>query len=194
MATPHVAGLVAYYLSLYPSVTFNPTFDPSLVPSTLLGTALNTANPTLSTVLNIAHAVLPNWATAYLPSTEAPKMLVAAVAPVPKPITPAQLKKALLDLSTGGILTSLPANTPNKVNITSLYLSVFFFLTQLRSSSSTMPPHHTTSRRLLLPASGRSVCSLALSYGPVNLYFATLFLTLCVRTYVRTSHPRLSIM
>jgi len=114
MATPHVAGLMAYYLSLYPSLVFNPTLEPTLAPPTFLESAMSSANPSLGTILNVAHAILPNWAAAYLPSSAgAPKALVA---PVPhKPITPAQLKQAILDLATKDVLTSLPPKTANKL-------------------------------------------------------------------------------
>ena len=124
MATPHVAGLMAYYLSLYPSLIFNPTLEPTLAPPTFLESAMSSANPSLGTILNVAHAILPNWAAAYLPSSAgAPKALVA---PVPhKPITPAQLKQAILDLATKDILTSLPPKTPNKVSFQSKYQVAF---------------------------------------------------------------------
>ena len=108
MASPHTAGLLAYLLSLYPSATFNPIVDPDLVPSfSLLSVPSSVTN-----AYAMAHALLPNWATTFLPSPS----LVDQVAPTPKePLTlsPKQLKKALLSLSTSGALSELPAQTVN---------------------------------------------------------------------------------
>jgi cerevisin len=59
-----------------------------------------------------AHAALPNWVSSLLPAPS----LLDAVTPTLKPlpiITPAQLKKALLNLATKGILATLPDKTPN---------------------------------------------------------------------------------
>ncbi|EMD33255.1 hypothetical protein CERSUDRAFT_87569 [Gelatoporia subvermispora B] len=99
MASPHTAGMLAYLLSIYPSKTFNPALEPDL------------AAPALLRVYAAAHAVLPGWAAAFLP----PHALVEAVAPTPKDptLTPAELKRQLLLLSTPGALDELPKGTPN---------------------------------------------------------------------------------
>lgn len=108
MASPHTAGLLAYLLSLYPSATFNPDVAPDLVPSfSLLAVPSSFTN-----VYAVAHAALPSWMTTFLPSPS----FVEEVAPTPKePVTlsPKQLKKALLALSTADALADLPAQTVN---------------------------------------------------------------------------------
>jgi cerevisin len=107
MASPHTAGLLAYLLSLYPSETFNPEPEkdyfafPTLAQQTFSGYA-------------VVHAALPSFIARFLP---APSFVDAFVAPVPYPdrptMTPNQLKKALIALSSKGLLTDLPAETVN---------------------------------------------------------------------------------
>ncbi len=108
MASPHTAGLLAYLLSLYPSATFNPDVAPDLVPSfSLLAVPSSFTN-----VYAVAHAALPSWMTTFLPSPS----FVEEVAPTPKEpatLSPKQLKKALLALSTADALADLPAQTVN---------------------------------------------------------------------------------
>ncbi|KAF9047568.1 peptidase S8/S53 domain-containing protein [Panaeolus papilionaceus] len=122
MASPHTAGLLAYLLSLYPSEEFNPQFNDAdelislHAQRTLLSAFSGSASP--SSLYAVAHKALPSFITAYLPS---PQFLDSVlrntndnVAPVPRPgITPAQLKKALLALSTPDLLDDLPARTVN---------------------------------------------------------------------------------
>ena len=105
MASPHTAGLLAYLLSLYPSVTFNPEVEPDLVPQhSLFGSQF-------STVYAAAHSALPSWMTTFLPP---PRVLEAAPTPKePTTLTPKQLKKALLALSTPDTFLTLPEGTPN---------------------------------------------------------------------------------
>ncbi|TFK26338.1 serine-type endopeptidase [Coprinopsis marcescibilis] len=106
MASPHVAGLLAYLVSIYPSVTFDPTFDKEHNLISL------TQEHSGSSVYSIAHAALPSWITNFLPP---PALVEAAIAPVPKrpSLSPLQLKKALIALSTKGVLAELPADTVN---------------------------------------------------------------------------------
>lgn len=95
MASPHVAGLVAYLLSIYPSVTFNPSVPFQFVPESLK------VEETYASFYTIARAALPYWIAQYLPAPE-------FFAPVPQPpvaITPAQLKEAIKALSTSGAIT-----------------------------------------------------------------------------------------
>jgi cerevisin len=109
MASPHTAGMLAYLLSLYPSKTFHPDIESDLTPPVLDSVPQRAFN----TMYTFARAALPQWVSAILP---APSSLLDAVAPTPKSfpvLTPAQLKKALLDLATRGVLTTLPAHTPN---------------------------------------------------------------------------------
>jgi len=113
MASPHVAGLLAYLLSIYPSVTFDPSVS-SLVPDTAaypLGAAGAAAT---SSFFAVVHANLPNWVSTFLPAPQATLAVPSdAVAPIPITLSPAQLKAAILELSSPGLLTDIPAKTIN---------------------------------------------------------------------------------
>ncbi|KIJ65944.1 hypothetical protein HYDPIDRAFT_110055 [Hydnomerulius pinastri MD-312] len=105
MASPHVAGLTAYLLSIYGSETFSPTVSPSFIPA-----ALNVEHAYAS-FYTIAHAALPHCISDYLPSPQ-------LFAPVPTPkrpitLTPAQFKSELVKLSTHGIITDPGSGSPN---------------------------------------------------------------------------------
>lgn len=110
MASPHVAGLLAYLVSVYGTETFSPNVLNNLTPSTDLSSP---SSPSFTEMYSTLRSVFPSWVKTFLP----PAQLVAVVAPVPKEpkiLTPKQLKKALLDLATKGALTdALPAGTPN---------------------------------------------------------------------------------
>jgi cerevisin len=105
MASPHTAGLLAYLLSLYPSKSFDP--DVSSFVSLLLSfspfpSALSALFSRLPVLLSPLGCL--RWSPPVLET----------VAPIPLPIlTPAQLKKALLALSTPDVLAALPPKTPN---------------------------------------------------------------------------------
>lgn len=107
MASPHTAGMLAYLLSLYPSKHFNPEVAPDFVPPVLSLFAPSS----FSNVYAMAHAALPSWLTTFMPSP----VFVEEVAPVPTEptLTPKQLKKALLALSTADALADLPNETIN---------------------------------------------------------------------------------
>lgn len=110
MASPHTAGMLAYLLSLYPSSTFNPDVTPDLAAPALAIFAPSS----FSNVYAVAHAALPSWVSAFLPSPA----LVDDVAPVPKEpkvLKPAELKKALLGLATADVFLTLPDDTPNLI-------------------------------------------------------------------------------
>ncbi|KAG5638443.1 hypothetical protein H0H81_012660 [Sphagnurus paluster] len=116
MASPHTAGLLAYLLSIYPSVTFNPSFDKddnllSLVPE-------QQAFVLSSSVYAVAHAALPRWISSFLPPP-ALADTIGMTAPTPKPkrptLTPHQLKQAVLTLATRDVLSDLPEHTVNRL-------------------------------------------------------------------------------
>lgn len=98
MASPHVAGLIAYLLSIYPSVTFNPS-----IPS------LSVPEETYASFYAIARAALPHWMSQYLPSPD----FFTPVSQGPVTITPLQLKKAIVALSTRDLITDVGRGTPN---------------------------------------------------------------------------------
>ena len=105
MATPHTAGLLAYFLSIYPSATFNPTFDES---DELISLTSEITQTSLGGIYPVVHAALPPWISAFLPPPES-SQLIASI----KTLTPAQLKKIVLALSTSGKLSDLPTKTVN---------------------------------------------------------------------------------
>ena len=98
MASPHVAGLLAYLLSIYPSVTFDPEIE-----------YVQPTSPVATGLWAVVHANLPSWVASFLPT---PQVSFTA-APIPVILSPAQLKAALLSLSTEGVLSDLPAKTIN---------------------------------------------------------------------------------
>lgn len=94
---------MAYLVSIYGT----PSFNPSLLSDAPQG-LLTTSN------YGKALSLLPSYIAAFMPSAET----VAAVnAPIPdkdKKLTPAQMKKALISLSTKNALVGdLPVGTPN---------------------------------------------------------------------------------
>lgn len=105
MANLDVAGLLAYLLSIYPSVTFDPSLD-TLVPAPISDVSAAVTN----TLYTAIHAGLPTWVASFLPK---PQAILSATAPIPISLTPAQLKAALLGLSSKDLLTDIPAKTVN---------------------------------------------------------------------------------
>ena len=103
MASPHVAGLLAYFLSIYPSREFNPRFS---TPE-----SFTQAYGCLTSAYALTRASLPSWIAEFLPSVP----LVEMLAPIPQPriLSPAQLKVALVGLASRDILRDLPIKTPN---------------------------------------------------------------------------------
>jgi len=98
-ASSHTAGLLAYLLSIYPS----PTFDPiSKIPPPVLPYA---------SFYSFCHTVLPHWVIEFLPSLR--WFLTVPIASGPAEISPMELKRALLDLSSKGMLTGIPPETQN---------------------------------------------------------------------------------
>jgi len=109
MASPHTAGLIAYFLSLYPSDTFHAPPRPDPASSSLFTSVVQTL-PGLSNVqriLSVAKAVLPNAIAERIPS-------LAPVPPKYPVLTPRILKHALLSMASEGRLTKLGSpDTPN---------------------------------------------------------------------------------
>lgn len=110
MASPHVAGLIAYFLSMYPSENFHiPAKHPETTSESLFSTAVQTL-PGLSSaqrIISVARKMLPLAIADRLPS----------LAPIPAPeipvLLPPVLKHALLALSTEKVLTGVDKDTPN---------------------------------------------------------------------------------
>ena len=109
MASPHVAGLVAYLLSIYPSKTFNP---PTSEPLPDLGFENQHPFSRISSVYSFVHASLPNSIARFLPSPEFFEP-VAPIPDLPQTLSPQDMKRALIALASEGKLTELPDKTPN---------------------------------------------------------------------------------
>ncbi|KAI0001035.1 peptidase S8/S53 domain-containing protein [Russula vinacea] len=108
MASPHTAGLLAYLLSIYPSVTFDPST------SSLIPLELNAQRPftgSFTRLYESVYNVMPGWVSGFIP----PPRLIEAVAGSSevKPLSPADLKTALIGLASKGLLTSMPEDTVN---------------------------------------------------------------------------------
>jgi cerevisin len=108
MASPHTAGLLAYLLSIYPSATFDPTTY------TLIPTGLNAQRPftgSFTSLYKSVYSVMPRWASSFLPP---PRLIEAVTGSIDaKPLSPADLKAALVGLASKGVLTEIPADTVN---------------------------------------------------------------------------------
>jgi cerevisin len=103
MASPHVAGLIAYLLSIYPSVTFNPSVPFQFTPEALK------VEQTYASFYTIVRAALPYWMSQYLPSPD----FFAPVPQGPISVSPAQLKKAIRALSTPDLIGDAGRGSPN---------------------------------------------------------------------------------
>lgn len=108
MASPHTAGLLAYLLSIYPSAQFDPTFNEA--DDLISLQSQQYLSSSASSVYAIARASLPRWISSFLPD---PALLETVNAPIPKTLTPKQLKTALIALATKGVISDLPAKTVN---------------------------------------------------------------------------------
>ncbi|QRW25382.1 Retrovirus-related Pol polyprotein from transposon TNT 1-94 [Rhizoctonia solani] len=96
MASPHTAGLLAYYLSLHGTATFNPVL------SDASKALVSNWNPTAAKNMPVSVSVESFY-------NEDGTLDVTQFGG----ITPAQLKQALIDLGERGKLSALPENTVN---------------------------------------------------------------------------------
>jgi len=119
MASPHTAGLLAYLLSIYPSVTFDPSTS-SLIPP--LGLTQRPFTGSFTRLYDSVYNVMPRWVSDFIPP---PRLIEAVTAPTePKPLSPADLKSALIRLASKGMLSQIPNDTVNLLvfnNFTSNY-------------------------------------------------------------------------
>ena len=99
MATPHVAGLMAYLLSIYPSTEFDPRFSSS-------------DKSWLSSTYYTLYSALPDFMTSIVPAPAAPFGLDAPVSELAT-LSPERLKRAILKLSSHNRLQRVPSDTPN---------------------------------------------------------------------------------
>ncbi|KAF8259569.1 peptidase S8/S53 domain-containing protein [Lactarius quietus] len=112
MASAHTAGLLAYFISIYPSTTFNPG-PPGT--SSLLQQELNPQRPSTSSFSQLYQSIyniMPLWVGGFLPST---RFIHAITAPMEfKPLSPEDLKATLIKLSSRDILSQIPTATSVK--------------------------------------------------------------------------------
>ncbi|KIY70711.1 hypothetical protein CYLTODRAFT_370605 [Cylindrobasidium torrendii FP15055 ss-10] len=105
MASPHVAGMLAYLLSIYPSKTFNPVFGKDMfvdfAPEHGLQSPLS--------LYGLARTALPRWISAFLPAPE----IIAPIPDKPSTLTTAQLKSALITLASEDLLDNVGSGSPN---------------------------------------------------------------------------------
>jgi len=120
MASPHIAGLLAYFLSIYPSASFDPTFDDAGRLISIKPQRLPYESSSPSSLYAMAHDALPSFISSYLPSPEFIDSVLEhtrdSLGPIPKKptgLTPAQLKQALLALGSRDMISELPAETVN---------------------------------------------------------------------------------
>lgn len=131
--SPDVAGLLAYLLSIYPSVTFDPEIKAALIPESATQPLTGFAAVATSGFYAAVHANLPSWVSHFLPSPVSLLVRVRSptefsldgdltffpsqdeLAPIPAVLTPAQLKKAILALSSPDMLSDIPKDTVNKL-------------------------------------------------------------------------------
>ena len=114
MASAHTAGLLAYLLSIYPSATFDPSVTSgSPVPSPSL--ELDTQRLFTGSFTRLYHSVysvMPGRVSGFMPPPRLIEAITAAPI-VPKPLSPADLKSALIRLASKGLLAQIPNNTVN---------------------------------------------------------------------------------
>ncbi|KAJ9117621.1 hypothetical protein QFC22_004471 [Naganishia vaughanmartiniae] len=128
MATPHLAGLMAYLLEIYGSESFPSLDTDALAELSALGgadaseiaaqiAATSSAQEAERTVYSGVYNALPGFVKPFLPS---PRLVSAFtnVAPTPKKpsvpaLTPAQIKGLVVKLASKGVLTDVKEGTPN---------------------------------------------------------------------------------
>ncbi|KAG8738119.1 serine protease [Ceratobasidium sp. 414] len=123
MASPHAAGLLAYFLSLQGTPGFNPTFDAAIKTKVYQASSWTPVEAALK-------STLPSWMYALVPARFKPTIQDASTIEGDDgffdeagmldvtqfgSITPAQLKTALLRLALSDKLTGLPEQTYNRL-------------------------------------------------------------------------------
>lgn len=113
MATPHVAGLLAYFLSIYPHWSFNPRVaaldrEVDILPS---------YDSKLLSAYTAAYEALPGFLSSVLPPPESfhGQDVAAHAANVAPTVSPDKLRRAVIALASRNkiVARTLPAGTPN---------------------------------------------------------------------------------
>lgn len=98
MAAPHVTGLIAHFLSVYPSTIFNPTPGEEI--------ARFSVSP-----FDVVRKALPGFLSTILPQHSTTNM--NGVHSLSGPVTPQVMKDAIKELAWKDIISGLPEDTPN---------------------------------------------------------------------------------
>lgn len=116
MASPHVAGLAAYFLSLYPE-SFSATSEEFVESAYSPFSYVNEESTFVQQSAQKIFGTLSRWTPAGMMMKKIGEWTsISVIAPIPvKPLSPKALKNALLKLSTKNALSSadMPAGTPN---------------------------------------------------------------------------------
>jgi cerevisin len=106
--------MLAYLLSLYPSDSFDPEVGSIDLSKRFPLTSAMTTEPTFASVFEFARRLLAVFTKDEVTrSDEVPHTAGEDVAPIPKTLSPKQLKQALLALASPKMLSDLPKDTPN---------------------------------------------------------------------------------
>jgi cerevisin len=103
MGSPHVAGLVAYFLSM-------PAFPEFHLRSSLKGPRQRVFSSRLYTT---SHAALPSFVQTLLPLPQLVSGVLENEPVFGRALTPLEMKAAILAIATKGIFSDLPEGTPN---------------------------------------------------------------------------------
>lgn len=108
--------MLAYLLSIYPSESFDPkigAIDLSK-PFPFLASTMTSTDPAFASVFAFARRLLAVFSKDETKrANEVPYTPGDDVAPIPKTLSPKQLKQALIALATPSVLKDLPKDTPN---------------------------------------------------------------------------------
>jgi cerevisin len=106
--------LLAYLLSIYPSDSFDPKVGSvDLSKRFPLSSVVTSTDPTFASIFAFARRLLNIFSKDDVKRADVVYTPGEDVAPVPKTLSPKQLKQALLALATPGMLSDLPKDTPN---------------------------------------------------------------------------------
>lgn len=109
------AGMLAYLLALYPSESFDPKIGSiDLSKRFSLSPAVISTDPTFASVVAFARRLLAVFSKDEAKrADEIPYTPGEDVTPIPKTLSPKELKQALLSLATRDVLSDLPKDTVN---------------------------------------------------------------------------------
>ena len=107
--------MLAYLLSIYPSESFDPKVGSiDLSKRFSLSSVIGPTDPTFAPVFSFASRLLAVFSKDEAKRADAVLYTPGeGVAPIPKTLSPKQLKQALLTLASPSKLSTMPKDTPN---------------------------------------------------------------------------------